>query len=282
MKKLVLKMVSLLLTLAFVKDAYIFIQNFYESAVFGSSTVQVAEDNRAFAKYPDTMKGFICKDSNYKLDMHFRIYLPAGYDNTRVYPVIVYLHGSGECGDDNNGQLSGAWFDALAKSVADGEQTNPCILVVPQCPSNHEWSDGALKEQNMLMQVKDLIVKGIEKNYSVDTNRVYLTGFSMGGIGTWSLLGKYPDLFAAAVPVSGAGDPLLAFMMKDVPIWAAHSLFDKSVPVIGSISMVEALKAIDGNIKYTQYNSVNFGHSDAAVTIYSTPEMYTWLFAQSK
>ncbi len=282
MKKLTLKMFSLLLTLAFVKDAYIVVQNFYESAFFESSSVQVVEVNREFAKFPDTFKGYIYKDSNYKSDLYFRICLPAGYNETKQYPVIVFLHGSGECGDDNNHQLSSAWFDALAKNVAACDDTNPCIFVVPQCPSDSEWSNGALKEQNMLKQIKDFVIKGIEKNYSVDTDRLYLTGFSMGGIGTWSLLGKYPDLFAAAVPVSGAGNPLLAFMMKDVPVWAAHSLFDKSVPSIGSIMMVEALKAIKGNIKYTQYNGSDYGHSDAAVAMFSSPELYTWLFAQNK
>ncbi|MEI6578401.1 MAG: alpha/beta hydrolase-fold protein [Eubacteriales bacterium] len=282
MKSLAVKMVSLLLTLTFFKEAYFVVQNYYETAVFGSSAVQVVEDNRSFEKFPDTFKGYIYKDSNYKLDMYFRIYLPAGYDKTKVYPVIVFLHGSGERGNDNNKQLAGDWFDALAKSVKDGEGTNPCILVAPQCPPDHEWADGSAKTQNMKSQVKDLIVKGIKKNYSVDTKRIYLTGFSMGGYGAWYITTKYPNMFAAAVPVAGGGQPGFAWLLKDVPIWAAHSLFDKSVNVINSIAMVEALKGINGNIKYTQYNDIKYGHGDAAKLIYSTPELFTWLFAQSK
>jgi len=121
--------------------------------------------------------------------------------------------------------------------------------------------------------------EALEREFSIDSKRLYITGLSMGGYGTWDALSRWPEKFAAAVPICGGGDPAYARRMKDVPIWAFHGDEDKAVKVQRSREMIEALKAAGATPKYTEYAGV--GH-DSWTRTYSDPALFKWLFAQSR
>jgi hypothetical protein len=123
------------------------------------------------------------------------------------------------------------------------------------------------------------LVNQLSTQYSVDKNRLYITGLSLGGFGTWDAIMRYPDLFAAAVPICGAGDPSKASLIKNVPVFAFHSADDPIVPVAGSRDMVAALKAVNGNVNYMEYTDQGHGSWYRA---YSDGLLYSWMFRQDK
>jgi predicted peptidase len=211
--------------------------------------------------------------------LSYRLMKPENYDSKERYPLVVFLHGAGERGDDNEKQLIHG-VPEFAKP--ENRKKYPCFLVAPQCPEKKSWAGFGKRvsrepsEQGRL--VLELIA-ALEKEYSIDTKRIYLTGLSMGGFGTWDLLARRPDLFAAAVPVCGGGDPETAAKIAQVPIWVFHGAKDGAVKVDRSREMVKALEAAGGHPKYTEYPDV--GH-DSWVPAYKDPEMMKWLFAQKK
>ena len=142
-------------------------------------------------------------------------------------------------------------------------------MIAPQCPTGRWWDTVA---------VKDLIDQTVASQ-PLDPKRIYITGISMGGFATWNLLKEHPDLMAAAVPICGAGDPVTVSRFKSVPIWAFHGDKDEAVPVQRSIDMVEALKKVDGNIRFTLYEGVTH---DSWTRTYANPELYKWLLEQKK
>ena len=209
----------------------------------------------------------------------YRLYVPDGESET--YPLVLFLHGAGSRqGSDNSKQVIGNSFLKIILSE-DNLEKYPCVVLIPQCPEGmgwvrQPWGPGIAEDlMGMLEQVC--------AQYPVDRSRIYVTGNSMGGFGTWGMLREYPDYFAAAVPICGGwdlpDDIENAPVMKDVPIWAFHGALDTAVPVERTRDMVEALEAVGGNIKYTEYPDE--GHSISA-RVYYDPELFPWLFAQSK
>lgn len=180
--------------------------------------------------------------------LKFRFYGGKDLDAAKRYPLVIFLHGKTRGGTDNEKHL-----DGNGKSFAKPENyaTRPCFVLVPQCPNDEIGWNGEYQA--------DLIklIESAKKNLPVDADRIYLTGLSMGGFGTWSLLAKEPKLFAAAIPVCGGGDPGSARAMKKVAIWAFHGDADNIVKVDFSRRMVEALKREHGNITYTELPGVN-------------------------
>lgn len=164
----------------------------------------------------------------------------------------------------------------------ENREAYPCIVLVPQCPKGkgwvrQPWGPGIAEVLMGLLEQK------IFPAYQVDLSRVYITGVSMGGFGTWGMLRAYPDVFAAAVPVCGGwdldDDVAMVPVMKDVPIWAFHGALDEAVPVERSSDMAAALEAVGGNIRYTEYPDE--GHT-ISERVYNEPELLPWLFAQKK
>ncbi len=200
-------------------------------------------------------------------DLNYLLFLPKGdgdSDKTRKWPVILFLHGSGERGADL----------ALVKKhgppkVVESKPEFGFITVSPQCPKETRWNSAEL------IQLVDHIVK----THSADTNRIYLTGLSMGGGGTWSLAAAYPDRFAAIVPICGRADPSTAEKIKQIPTWVFHGAKDTAVSLQQSEKMVAALKAAGSEPKYTVYPDA--GHDSWTVT-YDNPELYEWLLKQGK
>jgi predicted esterase len=189
-------------------------------------------------------------------------FLPKDYqDGAAAYPLILFLHGSGERGlDVEEVRKHGPHKYLLAHD-------NPFIIIEPQCDPGQWWHACA---------VDDLLDEVCAK-FRVDRERIYLTGLSMGGFGTWATAGESPERFAAAVPICGRGDPREAARMKDLPIWAFHGAKDPTVPVKNSIDMVDALSALGGRVKLTIYPEAQH---DSWTEAYNTPELYQWLLRQ--
>ena len=175
-------------------------------------------------------------------------------------PLVLFLHGAGERGDDNRKQVVHGIREFLKRM-----EKNPCHLVVPQCPTGGWWSSRGGKTSGAMAQALEL-VDSLVKAGGVDEKRIYVTGLSMGGYGTWSALVERPKFFAAGVPICGGGDPSKAGVIAKIPQWVFHGDADKAVNVDKSRTMVAALKKAGGEPKYTEYPGV--GH-DSWVNAYA-------------
>ena len=204
------------------------------------------------------------------LQLEYLLFLPDGYkeDKKKDWPLMLFLHGAGERGKD----LSKVAVHGPPKLVKDRTDFS-FILVSPQCPAGESWSDDALLG----------LLDEVTKKYRVDQRRVYLTGLSMGGYGTWSLGLKYPERFAAIAPICGGGDFLPVLLpaqgkqaaLKRLPIWAFHGAKDTLVPLSESERMVDALKkAGNENVKLTVYPEAEH---DSWTETYQNQELYEWM-----
>ena len=177
---------------------------------------------------------------------------------------MLYLHGSGERGDNLNLLKK----NGLPKLIEAGKSF-PFILLAPQCPTGQAGEASSL----------NLLLDEIEEKYKIDRDRIYLTGLSMGGYGAWTLVIQSPERFAAAVPISGGGEPDDAARIAHIPIWVFHGAKDPIVPIRESQEMVDALKKKGSNVKFTIYPE---GKHNAWTQAYNTPELYTWLLEQKR
>lgn len=200
----------------------------------------------------------------------------------KTYPLVLFLHGSGERGEDNSAQLKHGVIPILEGAKQLGE---PCFLIAPQCPAGRWWSpidhatmrlNAAAKPNALLEAVLGLAGETMAK-HPVDPKRFYVTGISMGGYATWDLLGRAPERFAAAVPICGGGDPSLAGKFKDIPIHAFHGEADPVVPVKTTREMLEALEKAGGKPLATFYPDVSH---DSWTQTYDNPEVIRWMFQQ--
>lgn len=219
----------------------------------------------------------------------YRLCVPLAYDSTKSYPLVLFLHGAGQRGNDNVAQYTYG-EGATLWAQTPNQQKYPCFVVSPQCPSgkqwvNTNWSYGSYNQDNIpiseqLSMVLD-ILDSLKREFNVDTTKIYVTGMSMGGYGTWDLITRFPKKFAAAVICCGAGDPTKAGKIRTLPLQVFHSSDDPTVPVSGSRDMVNAINALGVNDRgnyYTEYTDKGHGCWYAA---YATPGLVDWLF-QSK
>ena len=205
-----------------------------------------------------------------EIDLKYLFFLPKDYYsdiNTR-WPLILFLHGMGERGAN----LELVKIHGIPKIIKT--QTDfPFITVSPQCPIEYVWRD-----DDMQQAVEDILLK-IVKNYRVDKTRIYVTGLSMGGYGTWSLAARRPDLFAAAVPICGGGDPATVNVLKNLPIWVFHGGLDEVVLPKESERMVRALEKAGGKVRYTLYPEA---YHDSWTETYDNTALYDWLLSNRK
>ncbi|WFB37585.1 alpha/beta hydrolase-fold protein [Kiritimatiellota bacterium B12222] len=195
----------------------------------------------------------------YKYD--YLVILPANYSPSEPLPVVLFLHGAGERGED----LQIVKKHGPFKKISEAE--TPVIIVAPQCPKGEYWNTEVLSG----------LLDEVEKKYAVDKSRIYLTGLSMGGYGAWSLAAFEPHRFAAVAPICGGGDPEDARKLVDTPVWAFHGDKDTSVKLEKGQAMIDSLKDAGGNPKFTIYEGV--GH-DSWTETYNNDEFYKWIFAQ--
>jgi poly(3-hydroxybutyrate) depolymerase/lysophospholipase L1-like esterase len=214
----------------------------------------------------------------------YRLLKPQKYDVNQKYPLVILLHGAGERGDDNTNQLK--WGGSLFTKPEVREKF-ASFVVVPQCPNNEKWvemdwgGDTGIAPADPGSTQKLLLgmIEAVQKEFSIDPDRLYLTGLSMGGFGTWDLITRLPEKFAAAAPICGGGDKTKAAAAKPVPVWAFHGDADNVVKPIRTKDMVEGLKAAGGQVAHTVYAGVAHNSWESA---FAEPNFLPWMFAQRR
>lgn len=214
----------------------------------------------------------------------YQVFVPTGWTARKRWPVILFLHGAGERGEDGLIQTE----VGIGGAIRRWSDRFPCIVVFPQCPRNRWWTDPEM-EQIALKALESAI-----REFKGDRRRLYLTGLSMGGYGTWSIAAANPGKFAALAPVCGgirpptgvrvpegqtATDDLYrqtAEKVKTTPVWVFHGAADPVVPASESRRMVEALKSVGADVKYTEYEAVGHNSWDRA---YAERDLLTWLLS---
>jgi len=199
----------------------------------------------------------------------YLLFLPKAYGTEhRKWPVMMFLHGSGERGDD----LKLVKVHGPPKLVEERADF-PFIVISPQCPKD-QWWPGDVQQQLLAELLDDVFTR-----FNADPQRVSLTGLSMGGFGSWTLAARYPNRFAAVVPICGGGDPDDAAQLKSTPIWVFHGAKDVGVPLKLSEEMVSAIQKVGGTPKLTVYPEA--GH-DSWTETYKNEALYDWLLAQRR
>lgn len=199
----------------------------------------------------------------------YLVYLPPDYDPKaeKRWPLMLFLHGAGERGDDvQRVKIHGPM--KVAESRPEGL---PFIIVAPQCPAE-QWWDKKLEMLNALLDK-------IQEDYRIDPDRIYCTGLSMGGFGTWALVSEHPERFAAAVPICGGGNPWTVCRMKGVPVWAFHGAKDNVVPLSSTEEMIEALRKCGAEPLLTIYPEAQH---DSWTQTYDDPKLYEWLLQHKR
>lgn len=220
-------------------------------------------------------KSFLDDRSGKKLP--YRLFVPQNYEKTKKYPVLLFLHGAGERGTDNNVSLSN--FKKSFETA--GDLLKQSIIIAPQCPESGWWRiDEEYGDENGWLGAAMRLLNKIKSDYSCDSDRIYVTGLSMGGYATWSVLERYPAVFAAGVPVCGWGNPYAADTLKNIPIWIYHGTADRTVSYSSSESMYNAIKSAGGEmielkpLYGVEHNAWDYSYTDR--------NMFCWLFSQSR
>lgn len=195
---------------------------------------------------------------------HYLLYIPKDLPANGLYPLMLYLHGSGQRGNNLN-RLK----ETGPPSFLDERNDFPFVVVSPQCPENKNWD------------IADLLIllDHVEATLPVDKNKIYVTGWSMGGFATWNLAMAAPERFAAVAPICGGGYLEALCIMRNVPVWAFHGNKDETVPFEESERLIKKLKEFGSDVKFTVYDGV--GH-DAWTMTYQNQELYDWLLSKSK
>lgn len=218
--------------------------------------------------------------------LNYRLLSPQKMEPGKKYPLVIFLHGAGERGVNNTSQLK---FFPTRMTEPAMRAKYPCFIFAPQCPPGRRWASMDWLGHKMTYDPKlsdDLeavyeVALQIIKSEPIDPHRVYITGLSMGGFGTWELAIRHPEMFAAVAPICGGGETAAAPTLLMVPVWAWHGDNDHAVNVQRSRDMVAALRAAGGNVKYTEVHGGS--HFDAWHQAYTRPDgVIPWLFEQRK
>ena len=204
----------------------------------------------------------------------YRLFEPTGLSAGQKAPLVLFLHGMNDRGTDNVAQTN--WMGGLVNATQSGPYAS--YVLAPQIDTN-SWFQSFSSTPTEAMKLTIDALKKVINTENIDTSRVYVTGLSMGGMGTWDILGREPKMFAAAVPMSGGADLKTASKIKDIPIWAFHGGADSVVPVSEMRATIQALKDAGGSPKYTEVAGADHAiwgpiYADESNTL------YPWLFAQ--
>ena len=216
----------------------------------------------------------------------YTVMKPDSVVSGQKYPLVLFLHGAGERGQDTK-----LLQMHLPKLMATEKYRKrfPCFFVAPQCRkgklwANHHWSDKTSKpmkaEPSHQLRVTISALKATIEKYPIDTTRIYLTGLSMGGFGSWELAIRHPDWFAAVAPICGGGDETKAHVLNDVPVWAAHGDKDGVVIIDRSRGMIEAIKKAGGKPTFVEYAGV--GHNSWTPAYTDEKGLLPWMFQQKR
>lgn len=237
--------------------------------VCGASAALMAAGGVASAQAAARESGFILKTLRWSgRDARYVVFVPPGYTGSKTWPAIIFLNGAGECGTDGLKHTAVGLGSAIQWKVEEW----PFLVIFPQKPTvESRWAD----HDGMVMAM----LEATQREYKVDAQRVYLTGLSQGGYGTWDLAAKHPDLFAAIAPICGGGDPGRAGVLARMPIWCFHGDADTAVPLRASVEMVDAVKAAGGSPKLTVYPGVGHNSWDKA---YREEKLADWFLQHSR
>jgi predicted peptidase len=234
-------------------------------ACFAAASRAMAEDNpqpKPGTQQPEKLKKQIVRE----VSLDYLLFLPQDYgkEPDKKWPLMIFLHGAGERGNEiDKVKVHGP------PKIVEQKKDFPFILVSPQCPEGKGW------EPEEVIALLD----EIQGKYKVDPDRVYLTGLSMGGFGTWETASQHPERFAAIAPICGGGRTFMARRLKNLPTWVFHGEKDNVVPIKRSEEMVDALKQAGGDVKFTRYPEA--GH-DSWTETYNNPALYDWLLQHKR
>ncbi|MFA5831879.1 MAG: T9SS type A sorting domain-containing protein [Bacteroidota bacterium] len=222
--------------------------------------IVIAFFNLIHAQDPIAMK-FVARSHTFRgVTIPYRLFIPDHYSTSKKFPIVLTLHGSGQRGTDNLLQVQST---RMATSWADpvNQAKYPCFVIAPQCPPSQDWFFNA----NIVSNILDSLLH----EFTIDSNRLYVTGFSMGGHGTWEMIRRFPNRFAAAIPMCGKGNASAVSLFAQTPIWNFHGTKDPTVSVSESRSMIEALKNTGRSVVYTHcFNNDCSGQSDSSIEMY--------------
>jgi len=224
------------------------------------------------------------QDLSFHSDIPFQVFYPKNMSRNQKLPLILWLHGSGERGADNQKQLK----HIVPILISDSLQTlYPSVVITPQCPEQDywapvkrmEWTYDSEDEETDAMKAVEKLMQKIRKTKNIDSTRIYVAGLSMGGFGALDILARHPEWFSAGIVMCGGADLANVPAYVDVPLWIFHGAKDDVVPVELSRQLVAKLESMHAHPKYTEYPDGNHGIWNAAIM---EDGLMQWLFSQSK
>ncbi len=219
-------------------------------------------------------------DNSHGVTMPYRLFIPESHEKGKKYPLVLWLHGGAGRGNDNLKQISGGnTMGSHIWTAPRNQLKNPCFVVAPQCPIGESWASPDPVTPTKQLRLVIELMQSLQKVFSLDAQRFYVAGQSMGGFGTWAVISQYGAMFAAAIPICGGGNEAEAPKLRKVPIWAFHGEKDAAVSVERTRNMIRAMKQAGGKAKYTEYKGAGHAIWDQ---VFSEPDLLTWTFAQSK
>jgi predicted peptidase len=242
-------------------------------ASFGqNSSPLLKKDDLTFRK-----KTYADKKGN---KMPYRLFVPANYDVNQKYPLIFWLHGANGRGSDNTKQISGANENGSHVWTTPASQAQlPAFVLAPQCDEQHYWSDPEFNELSPQLQMALDVLAEVRKDFSIDPDRIYLAGQSMGGLGVWALLQLQPDRWAAALVLCAFDNFTDAKAIAHVPLWVFQGDEDMTVPVTLVRQMVKDLKKAGSQLRYSEYRKMDH---NVWVKAFAEPDLVAWLAAQKR
>lgn len=257
---------------------------------------------------PTTYLGYTANTfTDGKNSLIYYLYIPADYNPARKYPLVLLLHGGGERANPKkpasqneklllNDPYASVWSASYTGAGNPHIQQNwPSFIVIPQMTLSEQWVNVNVHlgsyvqsaQPSLPLQLTKELLDSLQLQYQgIDASRLYVTGLSNGGLGTWDAIERWPDYFAAAAPIAGAGDPSKAAVLKNLPIWAFHGSADPTIPVSGSRTMIAAIEAAGGQPRYTEFAGQGHGVWPYVYSLNTSSlrvtGFFTWLFAQHK
>ncbi len=269
-----------------VKTAYLRGQAVYKaqpgSVVGDQGTLPTSSGPLAGSTHLDeTFDGFVAREyrRGTGVKLPYRLYVPVAAERDQALPLILYLHGSGGAGTDNQKQISGG--NTLGTHVWTEpamQERHPAFVLAPQIPEDSKWHSSTEQPSPHVAAVFELLDE-LRSELRIDPSRVYVVGQSLGGFGVWDVVSRRPDVFAAAVPLCGGGDTKRILSARDVAVWAFHGATDATVPVSRSREMVSALRTVNSSVRYTEYPDV--GH-DVWGRAFGERDLPEWMFGQRR
>ncbi len=244
------------------------------SSLFGAtmSAVELSKDDIEFRK-----EVYVNRKGE---RLQYRLFVPVTYSKERRYPLVLWLHGGEGRGSDNLHQITksnekGSHF----WTSQENQQKFPALVLAPQCPLDDNWADPERNEPSAALRLTIAVLDEVEKEFSIDLDRVYIVGQSMGGLGVWALLQDYPEKWAAAMVISAYDNFTNPKVMVSIPVWVFQGDADQTVPVDLVRQMMNQLRKLHANLRYSEYHKADH---DVGNRVFAEPDLVSWLSGQKR